>query len=94
MIFFNHLLYPTYGIRSAGIIVKFVNIRYKGIEVYDGNFVIMFTGVADVDGIPVGDKYRTESLDRKYEENAPKINVIDVYTIDRNMKKSENNEKK
>lgn len=65
---------------------KFVNVKYNGIEVYDGNFVIMFTGVADVDGVPVGDKYRTDSLDRKYEERAPKTSVIDVFTIDRNLK--------
>lgn len=69
---------------------KFVNIKYKGIEVYDGNFVIMFTGVAEVDGVQVGEKYKTDSLDLKYKNNEPKKNTIDVFTLDRNLNKNKN----
>ena len=73
---------------------RFSEIRYKGIEVYDGNFVLMFTGRAEVDGVSVGEKYKTESLTKKYEEHDKKTDAVDVFTIERNMDKYNKEEKK
>ena len=73
---------------------EFVDIRYNGIEVYDGNFVIMFTGKAIKDGISLMSKYHTDAMDKKYGKMENKKNVIDVFTIDRNenkRKEAENN---
>lgn len=64
---------------------EYKNIEFKGIEVYDGNFVLQFDADIVSDGINITEKYRTKELDDKYLSNAPKQDAIDLFTLKRHI---------
>lgn len=46
---------------------KFGNLTFEGINTYDGNFVLTYSAIPICDGLDLTEEYRTESLDKKYE---------------------------
>lgn len=70
---------------------KYDDIRFIGIDKFDGSFVLEFTGRIIEDGYDVTEKYRKESLTKKYEMKAPKKNSTDIFAIQRKIDKDEEN---
>lgn len=68
---------------------EYDDIKFVGIEVFDGNFVLQFDAHVVKDGEYVGDKYKTEELTEKYKNNAPKGDATDIFAIERKLKKEE-----
>ena len=63
-------------------------VNFEGINVYDGNFVLTYTGVPIVWGLDMTEKYRTEEMDKKYANKEMRENAkifLDSY------EKTENN---
>jgi hypothetical protein len=71
---------------------EYKNIVFKGIEVYDGNFILQFDADVVSDGTSITEKYHTKELDDKYLSNAPKKDAIDLFTLKRHIDKDENND--
>ena len=70
---------------------KYDNIVFTDINIFDGNFVLTFKCNVVEDGSDVTAKYRTESLDKKLENNAPRDGVApNVFAIERKINKEEN----
>lgn len=49
---------------------KFSDVRFEGMDVYDGQFVAKFNCKVDVDGKSITEKYRMKEVDKKYAEHA------------------------
>lgn len=71
----------------------FNNLIYKGIDCFDGNFVLTFEGDVISDGKSVVEKYKTQELDEKIKTHAvrdeKKKNGVDIFTIKRDIDKKE-----
>lgn len=68
---------------------NFTQIKYKKISIFDGSFVLTFE-VGAVQTNDIVESHKTESLDKKYEEMAPKgnkLSIEDVGAIERRDKK-------
>ena len=74
-------------------IFKYDDIKFLGINVFDGSFVLTFDCNVVEDGTDLTAKYRTEELDLKYENEEAKTDAIDVFTLLRHEKKKEEKEK-
>lgn len=70
---------------------KYDDIRFLGIDEFDGNFVIEFSGHIIEDGYDITEELQTESLTEKYEMNAPKKGATDIFAIQRKIEKEEEN---
>lgn len=71
---------------------KYDDIKFLGIDKFDGNFVIEFSGHILEDGYDITEEFQTESLTKKYETKVPKKESTDVFAILRKTEKeSENN---
>ena len=57
------------------------------ISIFDGSFVLSFDCNIIENGKDLAAKYRTKELDKKYEEEAPKKDKIDVYTLQRKIER-------
>lgn len=69
---------------------EFDSMKFLGIDTFDGNFILRYEGKLVHDGFDITAKYRTKELDEKYLTNAPRDGkVIDMFTIERNLKKKE-----
>lgn len=51
---------------------RFSEMQYEEINVYDGNFVITYSGIAICDGLDLTEQYKTEEMNKKYKEKAAK----------------------
>lgn len=70
--------------------LHFTDVKYENIDVFDGNYVLTFKGVLK-DMEDIVEKYRVESMDKKWEEKAPRENVdTNLMAIKRKMDKEEN----
>lgn len=71
----------------------FNNLEYKGINCFDGNFVLTFEGNVVSDGKSIVEKYRTKELDEKLEKHAVRDerikNGVDIFTLNRKINKEE-----
>lgn len=68
---------------------NFTQIKYKKISIFDGSFVLTFE-VGAVQTNDIVESHKTESLDKKYEEMAPKgdkLSIENVGAIERRDKK-------
>ena len=71
---------------------KYDNIEYKGINIFDGNFVLTFKCHIVSDGVDVTEKYKTSSLDKKIEVEAPREGVAtNIFAAQRKAEKEEIN---
>ena len=71
---------------------KYDNIEYKGIELFDGNFVLTFKCHVVADGTDITEKYKMKSLDKKLETNAPRDGVAtNIFAAQRKAEKEEIN---
>lgn len=74
------------------LIYEFNKIKFIGINVFDGNFVLTFEASVAKNGEDIVEKYRVEGVDKKYQENAPKSDTIDLFTLKRHIDKENNDE--
>ena len=73
---------------------SYKNISFQTINLYDGNYVLTFKGEVDIDGKFVGDKFKTESLEKKLKEKAVRDGItVDADTIMRREEQEKNNKK-
>lgn len=70
---------------------KYDDIKFIGIDKFDGNFVLEFTGHIIEDGYDITEKYQKKSLTEKYEKKAPKKSTTDIFAIERKMKNEDEN---
>lgn len=70
---------------------KYDDIQFLGIDKFDGNFVIEFSGNIIEDGYDITDELKTESLTEKYETKAPKKGSTDIFAIQRKMENDDKN---
>lgn len=61
----------AYG-KNDGLFYKFQNFVFDGIYEYDGDYIVRYKGSVAVDGEDFFDKYYSESMAKKYRDNAPK----------------------
>ena len=54
---------------------KFGNLKYESINMYDGNFVITYSGVPICNGLDLTEQYRTKEMDIKYENKEMRENA-------------------
>jgi hypothetical protein len=52
--------------------------NFDGINMYDGNFVLTYTGVPICWGVDLTEKYRTVEMDKKYAEKAQRNDTITI----------------
>ena len=68
------------------------HIEYKGIEIFDGNFVLTFKCHIVADGTDITEKYKMKSLDEKLETKAPREGVAtNIFAAQRRAEKEEIN---
>ena len=70
---------------------KYGNPVYKGIEIFDGNFVLTFECDILMDGNDITEKYKTKEVTKKYEEKAPKGNAQDIFAVNRRVENDDKN---
>ena len=68
---------------------KYDDIKFIGINVFNGSFVLTFDCNIVNDGTDLTEKYRTKDLDYKYETEAPKSNSVDIFALSRRNKRIE-----
>lgn len=73
---------------------RYDDIKFVGMNLFDGSFVLTFDCNIVNDGTNLVEKYKTQELDKKYAEEAPKQDAIDIFTLMRHeeKKKKQNNE--
>ena len=73
---------------------KYDDVKFVGMNFFDGSFVLTFDCNIVNDGTNLAEKYKTQELDKKYAEEAPKQDAIDIFTLMRReeKKKKQNNE--
>lgn len=67
-----------YGAKDI-MFFKFSNLEYESINVYDGNFVITYSAFPLCDGVDLTEQYRTEEMDKKYENKEMRENATFTY---------------
>lgn len=65
---------------------EYDDIRLMDINIFDGSFVLTFDCNIVKNGVDLTAKYRTEELDKKYEEQTPKENA-NIFAADRRVKR-------
>jgi len=70
---------------------EYGDITFLGVEVFDGSFVLKYVGKPIIDGVNVSEKFKTESLTKKYEECAYKGDGIDIFAYQRKCEKEKEN---
>ena len=58
---------------------KYDNLKLVGINIFDGSYVLTFTGHIVSDGEYLAKKYETDELTAKYEERAPKGDTVGMF---------------
>ena len=66
---------------------KYDDIHLENINVFDGSFVLTFDCHIVSDGKYLAEKYETEELTKKYKEEAPKHNSVDIFAAQRRAEK-------
>lgn len=72
---------------------KYDDVHFKGVNVFDGNFVLSFDCNIVNDGTYIAEKYKTKELDEKYASEAPKRDNIDIFTLQRHLNKEKGDKK-
>lgn len=71
---------------------KYDDVKFIGINVYDGSFVVTFDCKVLNDGTYLAEKFKTKGLDEKYAQNASKKDTVDLFAAVRKEQKSESKE--
>ena len=66
---------------------RYDDIKFIGINLFDGSFVLTFDCNVVNNGTDLTEKYKTKELDKKYLEEAPKQEAVDIFTAMRRDKK-------
>ena len=64
----------AYGAEDI-LLFKFGNMHYEGMNMYDKNFVVTYTGNIICNAVDLTEKYHMDSLDEKYATNARRENA-------------------
>ena len=64
---------------------KYDNLKYEGISVFDGSYILRFIGRIVNDGTSLFEKYKTKELDEKYKNKAPKSDTVDISAAEREV---------
>lgn len=72
---------------------KYNNVKFIGIDIFDGSFVLSFECDIVENGKDLTEKFRTKELDKKYSTEEQKTDVIDVFTLLRHEEKQKNKQK-
>lgn len=64
---------------------EYNKLRFEGIHIFDGNFVLTFNANVISDGKDITEKYRIKEMDEKYKKKAPKKDAIDLFTLKRHI---------
>ena len=72
---------------------KYDDIKFINIDIFDGNFVLTFDCNVVKDGIDLAEKFKTEELDEKYANEEAKHEAVDIFTLQRKMKRDEEKQK-
>lgn len=70
---------------------QYDDIKFIGISIFDGNFVLTFDCHVVNDGKDITEKFKTKELDEKYEAQAPKENA-NIFAVKRRAEKEEKKE--
>lgn len=81
------ITYKAFG-SDDSLLYEYNNVKFKSIDIYDGNFVIKFNANIVSDGIDLISKYKDDVMSEKYKNKAQKSNLIVGWTP--NMKKNDN----
>lgn len=68
------------------LLYYFDDIHYNSINIFDGNFVITFDCHISKKGEDITEKYKTNTMDKKYEKKTPKKDSTDISVIYRKLK--------
>ena len=73
---------------------KYDDIKFIGIDIFDGSFVLSFDCNIIENGTDLSEKFKTKELDEKYKTEAQKTEVVDFFAYSRKMDrdKMKNNE--
>lgn len=71
---------------------KYDDVKFIGTNIFDGNFVLTFDCNVVNNGSDLTEKYKTKELDYKYENDAPKNDAIDIFTLSRKIKEKDKKE--
>ena len=68
---------------------KYDDMNFVDINVFDGNFVLTFDCNIVKNGVDLAEKFKTKELDEKYEKEEAKHEAVDIFTLQRKMKRDE-----
>jgi hypothetical protein len=74
---FEFVSYKAWGTEDL-FQYRFNNPKLIDIKVFDGSFVLVFDCTVGVFGKYIPEKFKTESLDKKYKEKAPKGDIFEI----------------
>lgn len=57
---------------------SFTDVKLINIDIFDGNFVLVYDCKIENNGVYIPEKYQTKELDYKYKTNAPKKDVFEI----------------
>jgi hypothetical protein len=83
--------WTSHGLHS-GDFFEYSNVKLVDIFEYDGNIVLKYEGDIVREFDYVGDKFRTDSMDEKYKNNAPKGDAVNLFALNRKIKREQENE--
>jgi hypothetical protein len=72
---------------------KYDDVKLINIDIFDGNFVLTFDCNIVKDGVDLAEKFKTEELDEKYANEEAKHEAVDIFTLQRKMKRDEEKQK-
>ena len=68
---------------------KYDDIHLVDIDIFDGNYVLVFDCNIVNDGTDMTERLKTKEVDEQYKMKSPKKDVIDIFTLKRRMDKEE-----
>jgi hypothetical protein len=68
---------------------KYNDIKFIGIDIFDGSFVLSFDCNIVEDGKDLTEKFKTKELDEKYKSESQKHDVVEIFTYSRKMERDE-----
>ena len=72
---------------------KYDDIKFVGIDIFDGSFVITFNCNIIENGTDLSEKFKTKELDEKYKYESQKHDAVDIFTYTRKINRKNNEDK-
>ena len=69
---------------------KYDDIKFIGIDIFDGSFVLSFDCNVVENGKYLAEKYCTKELDEKYSKEESKVENVDIFTWSRKIERNKN----